>query len=136
MRSEENVEALRSLYAAFSELATGGDVTAYVIAHYTPDCEYQPVEEQETIRGHDALVRWNERWLEGWDEFRVGVDEYIEAGDGTVVAAFTAHGRGAESGMEINQRFLHVFDLREGKVRRVREYLDRSAALEAAGLRE
>jgi ketosteroid isomerase-like protein len=134
--SQEDVDVLRSLYAAFRGLAEGGDVASYVIAHYDPGCEYQPVEEQETIRGRDALVRWNERWFEAWDEFHVDVDEFIEAGDGVVVTAFTAYGHGAESGMYVNQRLFHVCDLRNGKVFRVREYLERDAALEAAGLSE
>jgi ketosteroid isomerase-like protein len=129
--SQEDLEALRSLYAAFGRLAEGEDVASYVIAHYDPDCEYQPVEEDEAIRGHDALVRWNQRWFEVWDEFHVDVDEFIEVGDGVVVAAFTAHGRGAESEMHVDQQLFHVCELRNGKVFRVREYLERDEALEA-----
>jgi hypothetical protein len=44
------------------------------------------------------------------------------------------HGRGRRSGMEISQRLFDVFELREGKVLRVTEYLDREGALQAAGL--
>ncbi len=134
--SQENLDAVRSLYTAFNKLAGGGDIASYVTAHFDPDCEYEPIEEQETIHGQQALVRWNERWFEGWEEFGVDIEELIEAGEGTIVAVFTAHGRGAESGMQINQCFSHVLDLRKNKVQRVREYLDRDEALEAARLRE
>jgi hypothetical protein len=41
---------------------------------------------------------------------------------------------GAGSGVQVNQRFFHICDLRDGKVLRVREYVERDQALEAAGL--
>jgi ketosteroid isomerase-like protein len=129
---EENVELVRSVYTAFNGLAQGGDIAAYVIAHYAADCEYEPVEEDEAIRGHDALVSWNERWFEVWDVFRVDVDELTEVGEGVVFTAISVHGRGAGSGIDVNQRFFHVFDLRDGKVLRTREYVERNEALEAA----
>jgi uncharacterized protein len=133
--SQQNVESVRSLYAAFGGLAEGGDIASFVIAHFAPDCEYHPVEEEEAIRGHGAMVGWIERWFEAWDEFRVDIDELIEAGD-LIVAALTVHGHGAVSGIRVNQRFFHVWDLRDGKALRQREYLERGEALEAAGLRE
>jgi ketosteroid isomerase-like protein len=133
--SQENVDFVRSLYAAVSRLAEG-DSASYVIAHYEPDCEYQPVEEEEAIRGHDAMVRYAERVVEAWDEFRVDDDELIEAGNGVVFTAVTVHGHGVASGIKVNQRFFHVFDFRNGKVLRQREYLEREEALKAAGLSE
>ena len=38
--------------------------------------------------------------------------------------------------MEISQQLFDVFELRDGRVLRIREYLDEADALEAAGLRE
>ena len=134
--SQENVELVRATYAAFSGLAEGGDITSHVKTFYAPDCEYHPVEEEEAIRGHDALVAWNQRWFEAWDEFQVDVDELIEAGEGVIVAAITLHGHGAGSGVQVDQRFFHVFELRDGRVWRVREYTERAEALEAVGLSE
>jgi ketosteroid isomerase-like protein len=134
--SQENVEFVRSVYAAFCRLAEGDDIPSYVVDYFEPDCEYQPVEEEETIRGHDAMVGWIERWFEAWDEFRVDIDELIEVGDGVIFAAITVHAHGAGSGIQVNQRFFHIFDLRNGKVSRQLEYLERREALEAAGLSE
>ena len=114
---------MRAVYAAFSGLAQGGEIASYVAAHFDSDCEYRPVEEASTIRGHDALIRWVERWLEAWDDAWDEVDELIEAGQ-MVVAAIRVHGRGRLSGMEISQRLFDVFELRDGRVLRIREYLD------------
>jgi ketosteroid isomerase-like protein len=133
--SRENTAIVRAVYAAFSGLAQGGEIASYVAAHFDSDCEYRPVEEASTIRGHDALMRWVERWLEAWDDAWDEVDEIIEVGE-MVVAAIRVYGRGRLSGMEISQRLFDVFELRDGRVLRIREYLDPDQALEAAGLRE
>jgi ketosteroid isomerase-like protein len=134
--SQENMEFVRSLYAAFCRLAEGDDIASYVIAYFEPDCEYLPVEEEEAIRGHDAMAGWIKRWFEAWDEFRVDIDELTEAGDGAIFATVAVHARGAGSGIQVNQRFFHIFDLRNGKVSRQLEYVERGEALEAAGLSE
>ena len=62
------------------------------------------------------------------------IDEIIEAGE-TIVAAIRVHGRGRASGLQISQRLFDVFEFRDGRVLRVREYLRADQALEAAGLR-
>ena len=62
--SQQSAAIVRSVYEAFSGLAQGGDIGSYVRAHFDTDCEYSPVEEASTIRGHDALTRWIERWLD------------------------------------------------------------------------
>jgi ketosteroid isomerase-like protein len=134
--AQENVEFVRSVYAAFCRLAKGGDISSYVIDYFEPDCEYRPVEEEEAIRGRDAMVGWIERWFEAWDEFRVDIDELTEARDDVVFAAITVHAHGAGSGIQVNQRFFHIFDLRNGKVSRQLEYVERGEAREAVGLSE
>ncbi len=126
---------MRRLFEAFNGLAQDADFASHVAARFDPDCEYHPVEETGTIRGHDALIRWHERWFEAWDETMDEIDDVIEAGE-MVVTAVRVHGRGRHSGMEISQRLFHVFEVRDDKILRVREYLDLHQALEAAGLRE
>ena len=63
------------------------------------------------------------------------MDEVIDGGD-LVVGAVTVHGRGIGSGVEVAQTMFHVFEIRDAKITRLREYLERGQALEAAGLRE
>src|SRR4051794_14349063 len=104
---QSDVELIRSLYAAFSGLAEGGDVAAYVTEYFDPDSEYLPVEENAPIRGPQALVEWNQRWFEVWDTFHAKADELVEAGDGVYFASHSADGRGAGSGMEVHQQVFH-----------------------------
>ena len=133
--SPGNAATVRSMYAAFSRLAQNGGIASYVAEYFDPDCEYQPVEETGAICGHDPLIRWNQRWLEAWADNWDEVDQTIENGE-MVVAAIRVHGRGRKSGMEISQRLFDVFELRDGKIVRMKEYLAPHQALEAAGLSE
>jgi ketosteroid isomerase-like protein len=131
--SQENVEIVRSEYASFGQLAESGDVRSWVPVYFDSNCEYRPVEEIDAIRGHEALIEYFERWLGAWRSFRVEVEEIIDGGE-LVVAAVSTDGLGRTSGVEIRQRFFHVFEMHEGRILRMREYLDRDSALEAAGL--
>jgi len=131
--ARENAAIVRSVYAAFNGLTQSGGINSYVETHFHSDCEYRPVEEVGTIRGHRALTSWVERWLEAWDEAWDEIIEVIASGS-MIVAAIRVHGRGRKSRMEISQRLFDVHELRDGKVVRIREYLTREQALEAAGL--
>jgi ketosteroid isomerase-like protein len=131
--SEENVEIVRGQYASFGQVAEGGAVDSWVLGYFDANCEYWPVEEVDAIRGHEALIEWTERWLEAWSSYSDQVEEIIDGGE-IVVAAVSVSGRGRTSGVEIRQRFFHVFEMREGRIFRLREYLDRDSALEAAGV--
>jgi ketosteroid isomerase-like protein len=82
------------------------------------------------------LIGWAERWFEAWSSYSEEVEEIIADGGEIVVAAISINGRGRTSGVEISQRFFHVFEMREGRILRMREYLNRAEALEAAGLSE
>ena len=133
--SHENVEIVRAQYASFGQVADSGEVHSWVLSYFDPNCEYRPVEEVNAVCGHQALVEWTERWFEAWSSYSEQVEEIIDGGE-IVVAAISINGRGRTSGVEIRQRFFHVFEMREGRILRWREYLDRDSALEAAGLEE
>ena len=133
--SQENVEIVRAQYASFQTLVGGSDVRSHFLRLFASDAEYWAVEEIDAICGHDALIRYTERWLDAWESWREHVDEIIDGGE-LVVGAVTVHGRGRGSGVQITQTMFHIFEIRDAKIARMREYLDREQALEAAGLRE
>src|SRR5688572_21021259 len=97
--SEENLETVRSMYETFSGLAQGGDLTSYVLTHFDEDCVYEPVEEADPIHGRDALLNWNRRWFEAWDELRAEISELRDAEGETIMSAIVVRGLGAESGV-------------------------------------
>jgi uncharacterized protein len=69
-------------------------------------------------------------WLSEWEIWRVEADEYLELGDHVVVLA-SYHGRGKGSGVEIEQKGAHVFELRDGKVVRLEIFANREKAIES-----
>lgn len=131
--SRENVELVRAENTSFRRLADRGEIRSHVLRYFDPDCEYRPVEEINPLRGHDALIEWIEGWLEAWIRFSIEVDEVVDGG-AFVFAVLNTNGLGRASGVEIRQRFFHVYEIRDGRILRMREYLDRDSALAAAGL--
>ncbi|MET0972285.1 MAG: hypothetical protein ABWY95_02590 [Thermoleophilaceae bacterium] len=71
---------------------------------------------------------------EGFDDVRYEVDEFTSVGDCVLVAARRS-GRGTASGVRVEERQYHVWDMREGRAVRFRLFLSESDALRAAGLR-
>ena len=88
-----------------------------------------------TYRGHAELKDVVRSTLEVYDEFRFESDEFIDAGD-SIVALGRVHVRGAGSGAGAVQTAAALGRVGDGRILAFRVFLDRDAALEAAGLRE
>lgn len=119
------------MYSRFAALVSGADVADYVREFFHPECEYHPVEESEPVCGHDEMIRWNSRWFEVWDTFASEPGEAIPVGE-RLVTEVHIEGRGSGSGLEVDERFFHVFEFRDGTILRMHEYETREAALDAA----
>jgi ketosteroid isomerase-like protein len=70
---------------------------------------------------------------EAFEDFHVQVEEHHEAGDELVVFVRYS-GRGRASGAWVDAELAHVWTFKDGIPIRLRQFLDRAAALEAAGL--
>jgi len=131
--SEETVELARRYYEAANADPPMGDPS---LRH--PDIELvDPPEFPDAGRhvGEDALRRRVESFVElGWDgQYRV--EEYVDAG-AEVVVIWKGKGQSKHGGAPIDMTLAHVCLFEEGKVRRMKQYLSRAEALEAAGLSE
>jgi hypothetical protein len=62
---------------------------------------------------------FSEQLIAQFDDFNVQAEEFIDAGD-WVVAIGTVSGHGGSSGLEFSMRFVHLLEMRGGKV--VRAY--------------
>jgi uncharacterized protein len=128
--SERNVEVVSRGYEAFAR----GDIGA-AMEMFHADVEWHDPDRPGggTYRGHEGVLRNLAEWLEGWEEFRLEPEEFLEAGD-QVVVFVRQSGRGKGSGVEIEGRLAQVFRLREGKVVWVGTYTSREEALKVAGI--
>lgn len=131
--SQENVKVVRS---AFEALNRGGfdDALAYV----DPEVEFEPpdeaLEQPSSYRGHDAL---RERWrtlMEPFEGLRLEPVEFIDVDDETVITVFRIGVRGKASEVPVEAEPAYVLAIRNGKITRMRAYLQRDQALQAAGL--
>jgi ketosteroid isomerase-like protein len=131
--SQENVEVLQRMFAAYNSR----DIEATLDA-LDPDIEWQSSDiavERQTYRGHAAVRGFFEDNLDMWEDHHVEPEEFIDAGE-HVVVPIRLSGRGRVSGVQTEARFVQVWTVRGGKVTRLRNYVDRTEALEAAGLSE
>jgi ketosteroid isomerase-like protein len=126
--SQENVDVVRRLFAVLDRQ----DWRA-ALAFFDPEVEWSPTE--GTYRGLEGLASGVAEWLEPWEEHQIEAEEFTEAGN-QVLAVVHLTGRGAGSGMEIDQRLFQVYAVRNGKIIRMVEFVTRDEALEAAGLQE
>ncbi len=127
--SQENVEIVRRCFDAWNR-RDHVDVLEFL----APDVVWKVAQEGPAY-GPDAVRRVWERWEADWETLEETPEEFIDAGDHVAV---TVHykGRGRGSGIEISDRYFHVYTFRDGKIVRKLETGERSEALEAVGLSE
>jgi ketosteroid isomerase-like protein len=133
--SQENVDVVLGL----SEANNRRDWDA-VFAAYAPDIEWEDCSglwgDWGVARGHEGLREAWRRWFQVLGDVNWRIEGTpIDAGD-DVVTTYQVHGRGRGSGVEVDQRITLLWTLRDGRVARVRAYLERAEALEVAGLSE
>ena len=130
--SQENVRTVREAWEAFQR----GDEQA-AARLIDPELEFHGtvggLQEGDVAHGLAQVEQTFEAQdLEAWEERRLDVEEYIDAGD-NVVVLLHEYRRGRDSGIELEAETAIVVAVRDGRVVRMQGYLDRNAALEAAG---
>jgi ketosteroid isomerase-like protein len=134
--SQENVEIVRKAWDVWLR----GDLEALFASSFDRDAIYDLTHFREwpdhTYRGIEGIRRGLTEWLEVWEAWEAGVDEVLACPDGRVVVLTWQRGTGRQSGLPMDMEWAQIITLRDGKITRVDAYDDRSAALEAAGLRE
>jgi ketosteroid isomerase-like protein len=130
--SEENVQILLDAYARYY---AGDRIPDLWFWH--PDAEYHVAREDPDSavhRGFDAIRQQVASWHEAYPDLRVEILEALEASEDRVLLWVRFVGHGATSGIPLEMQLAHLYTMRDGKAVKVVEYMDRSEALEAAGL--
>ncbi len=133
--SQENVEIVRAMNDAF----LAGDIeTALNGLH--PEIEWHAtvggIDEGRVYKGREEVVQAFVDYFEVWERMEMRAEKYIDAGGDSVVVFHHEVAKGRESGVVVETDTGTVNTIRDGKLVLVRSYMDRTQALEAAGLRE
>jgi ketosteroid isomerase-like protein len=92
--------------------------------------------EGATYHGHAGIRRYFRDVAAAWDAWEMETESTLPAPDGRVVIVLRMHVRGRESGVPLELRVAHIWELRDGKLWRSAAYRDPDEALRAAGLKE
>jgi hypothetical protein len=117
-------------WLALAEETISPDV---VIRFEVPEASGIEVMERSDFVGLDGLMEGWRIWLQPWEQFRVRLEEKIDAGDGVVLLLAQATGRMRGSGIEIPQEAASVHRVEDGLIVSMDYYLDVDQAREAAG---
>ena len=133
--SQENVELVRSAYAAYNEGDWEGARDMYHPEVIWDLSTYEGWPDTTEISGADAVIDWLRDWASIYPDYYSKIDQIFDSGDQVVVLARLG-GRERDSTEFAEMVWAHVITVRDGKIVRVQNYSDKDKALEAAGLRE
>jgi ketosteroid isomerase-like protein len=88
------------------------------------------------MQGPEALRRYFQDWIDTFDNTSNVPEELVDLGHDRVLAVQRATGTAKASGVTTELRYAVVYTVRDGKISRAREYIDRATAVEAVRLRE
>jgi ketosteroid isomerase-like protein len=127
--SQESVEVVRSGFSAFEQ----GDVSRMLELMADDLVTYRADPDGATYHGKEGFLEATADWTEGFSDWSVIPEEFIDAGDFVVVHVRQIV-RGEASGISVEGAFWFVFEVHDARVTRVSFYVRKVEALEAAGL--
>jgi ketosteroid isomerase-like protein len=130
--SQENVEIVKQAVGAINQR----DIDGY-LACCTDDVQLtMPAAEVMEYDGPDGIRRYFADIADTAPDFKITTERLEPVGKDRVLAFTRASGTGRASGVPLEMLTGNVYDLANGKIRRIRIFFDRQLALEAAGLSE
>jgi ketosteroid isomerase-like protein len=130
--SQRNVEIVRRVYEGFNE---NGMPDFRLL---DPEVEWHTSDralEQGPYHGHEGVRAFLSSGADVWTEAMAHPEEFIQAGE-RVLVRITLRTRGKASGIQSEDRFFQVWQLRQGRIVELRVYSNRAEALQAVGLEE
>ena len=127
--SDENVALVRTVFEAIQ----AQDPDAY-LPHIDRGLRIEPSTnspERRVLEGVQGFERWISRWPTLFEEYEVRPERFTVAGN-DVVVALHERGKSARSDLTIEDRFAHVWTVRDRQVVRIRVFNDEREALAAA----
>jgi ketosteroid isomerase-like protein len=134
--ARRNVEIVHGVFEGIEAARAGRDPGA-AFDPVADDLETVPAPEvpgSQSYRGLDGYAEFLRTWTEAFETWSHRLDRAVDAGDGRVVGWGHQWGVGKGSGVPVDLDFGIVFELRDGRLVRVRLYMEPAQALAAVGL--
>jgi ketosteroid isomerase-like protein len=112
-----------------------GDVTELLNLMDDELVVHRPDPDGATFRGKEGFLESIADWTEGFSDWEVVPQDFVDAGDFVVVHVLQS-ARGEASGIPIEGVWWFVFEVHDARVTRLSFHSRRPEALEVAGLRE
>jgi ketosteroid isomerase-like protein len=131
--SEQNVELVRNVYAAFA----AGDIPG-VLGAMSPDIEWNeaenfPLADGNPYRGPEAILHGVfARLGSEWEGFAPRPEEFLDAGD-TIIVLGRYTGSFKATGKRMDAQLAHVWRVRDGKIHAFDQYTDTLQAARVTG---
>lgn len=126
-----NVEVVELGYEHFNH----GDL-GWVLAHLDPEIVWEDARQMpdaRVYRGLGEVRSFLRSFGRHWEEIRFELEELREVED-SLLAFVHFVGRGKASGAEVDAHLVHVWELENLKVLRIRTFFDREEAVRATGV--
>ena len=135
--SELGQAVARKMFAATAR-AISGEPAEDLWRLLDPDVEWIPITaplDGSGYRGHEGVRQWIDEMRQVWGDFEPLPEEFVDLGDGRLLAIGTWRAQARTSGVQLNsQPGAWLIHLRHQRIIRMQTFSDRRRALEAAGL--
>ena len=120
-----------------AEAMIAGDAAA-ALGALDPEIEWHAavggIDEGRVAHGPEEVARAFMDYFETWERIELRADQFLDAGDDDVVILWHEVAKGRKSGAVVETDTATINTVRNGKIVRVRSYMDRAEALRIAGL--
>jgi uncharacterized protein len=123
-----DVQRVESSYEALNRRDIDGTIAA--LHDDAMWVEHSDLPEAGSYEGVPAIRAFLEQFLESWEDFHQDIEDKVVRGH-CALLFIHLEARGKGSGIEVDSRYAHLWELRDGRGTRVDAYYDRDQALAA-----
>jgi ketosteroid isomerase-like protein len=124
------------LVARFNEALNRGDAQGAALL-LDPEVEIdlsRRLLDAGVAQGRDGFVKAWSDLTSPWEDHAFEVEEFVDLGDGRVLALIRVRGKGRTSGADVDARIAYIYVIRNSVMLHVTYYAERSEALRDAGV--